>query len=240
MRFLSFLFAIVAPLSVSATAVAEHHTQAAAPVSADQVESRSIDGFRPIFSDDSLDGWEKRGGEEAEFSLDDGVLTGKAQNMRHNSFLCSEKAYGDFIIAFQFRFVNLDGNSGLMFRAQQRENDGRVFGYQCEHDNTLRSWTAGLFDESRRGWLFPIQKSDAAKDQLHRDQFTGQGIRLFDRDGWNTIIIKCEGEHIQTWLNGELRVDTTDDVNDSGFFGFQVHNGKNCEVQWRNVLIKEL
>lgn len=215
-----------------------------APVSVEQLEEGVPEGYTALFQNDSLKGWEKKGGQEAKFKLDDGVLTGSAKNMRHNSFLCSEKLYGDFIIVFQMKFVHLDGNSGLMFRAVEREEDGRVSGYQCEHDNTKRSWTAGLFDEARRGWLFPAQKSDKRRDQIHRDLFTGQGTRIFKPKDWNTIVIRCEGNRIQTWMNGELRVNFVDEDPEhstaEGFFGFQVHNGKSCEVQWRNVAIKEL
>ena len=30
------------------------------------------------------------------------------------------------------------------------------------------------------------------------------------------------------------------EVKKKGFFGFQVHSGKLCDVRWRNVFLKEL
>jgi len=133
-----------------------------------------------------------------------------------------------------------------MFRAFQKgpKKDGRVTGYQCEHDNfkkPQRLWTAGLFDEARRGWLFPNKKTDSA--QTKKD-FTAQGVKLFKWDDWNTIVIKCQGTNIQTYLNGELRVDFTDtdqkNADLQGFLAFQVHSGASADILWKNIFLKEL
>ncbi|MCP5024642.1 MAG: DUF1080 domain-containing protein, partial [bacterium] len=63
-------------------------------------------------------------------------------------------------------------------------------------------------------------------------------------DDWNTIVIRCEGNHLQTWLNGEQRVDYIDTNNEhdtrEGFFGLQVHQGKSCHVMWRNLKLEQL
>jgi len=58
------------------------------------------------------------------------------------------------------------------------------------------------------------------------------------------LTYRCKGNHIQTWLNGEKRVDYTD--NDAehdtreGFFGLQVHKGASCNIRWRNLKLKQL
>lgn len=198
-----------------------------------------------LFDGKTLNGWKKVGG-TGQYKVEDGCIVGFGKNVKGNTFLITEKSYSDFELTFEFKFDDRSGNSGLMFRAAQKPSKngtGRVFGYQCEADNGHnRSWTAGLYDESRRGWLFPNKKSK--EDAEKRKEFTAQGQKTFKWDDWNTIVIRCEGKHIQTWLNGEKRVDFTDEdpANDTrkGFFGLQVHQGKSCNVRWRNLALKPL
>ncbi|MGE9267945.1 MAG: 3-keto-disaccharide hydrolase, partial [Verrucomicrobiales bacterium] len=194
-------------------------------------------GFTDITPDEKMTGWKIVGG-NGQYKVENGEVIGFGENIKGNTFLISEKNYGDFDFRFEMKFDTLAGNSGMMFRAAQKESEkgnGRVFGYQCEHDNGLkRSWTAGLFDEARRGWLFP---SKADKEQSKA--FTEQGQKIFKSDDWNEIRILAEGNHIQIWLNGEKRVDfkDTDEKNTDleGFFGMQVHGGKKCDVRWRKL-----
>lgn len=201
-------------------------------------------GFEALFNGKDLTGWKKVGG-TASYEVKDGAIRGFGKKIKGNTFLRTEKEYGDFIYTFQFKFIDKSGNSGCMFRAFQKggKPDGRVTGYQCEHDNFKdgkRAWTAGLFDEARRGWLDPHKKAPAEV----KDKFTKQGNRLFKWDNWNTIVIKCKGNHIQTYLNGEKRADFTDADKENadlkGFFGFQVHGGNSGDILWKNVYLKEL
>ena len=194
-----------------------------------------------LFDGKTLTGWKSVGG-NGKFKVEDGAIVGYGTNVNDNTFLRTEKVYGDFELSYEFKFDDRSGNSGLMFRALQKpsaDGNGRVHGYQCEGDNKDRSWTAGLYDEKRRGWLFPDKKN---KEQS--EKFTTQGQKLFKWNEWNTIVIRCKGNHIQTWLNGEKRVDfiDKDPKNDTreGFFGLQVHKGKSCNVRWRNLKLKQL
>jgi len=196
-----------------------------------------------LFDGKTLKGWKIVGG-NGQYKVEDGSIVGFGKNVSGNTFLRTEKTYGDFELTYEFKFDDRSGNSGLMFRALQKEDkdgnqNGRVYGYQCEGDNKDRSWTTGLYDEARRGWLFPNKSN---KEQC--SEFTAQGRKLFKWDGWNTIKIRCKGNHIQTWLNGEKRVDFTDEdkKNDTreGFFGLQVHGGKSCNVRWKNLRLKQL
>ncbi len=237
---LACIFAISAALLTSCHSEETTIAPPVDPTSLQEMNAKGLTaaGFSSLFTNDSLEGFQQRMDEKAEFAIKDGVLTGKAVNMRSNSFLCTKKEYADFIIAFEFKFDHLEGNSGFMFRGLYNDEKGVVYGYQCEHDNNDRSWTAGLYDEKRRGWIYPKKKTDFAKT------FTEQGQKAFKKDGWNYIVIKCVGNKIDSWLNGEHRIDLTDDhpehATAKGFFGFQVHSGKKCDVRWRNVLIKEL
>jgi hypothetical protein len=69
----------------------------------------------------------------------------------------------------------------------------------------------------------------------------------FKLDAWNTIVIKAQGKHIQTWVNGMPIADYYDNdrqlAASEGFIGLQVHwpvKGKTGKLRWRNLRIKEL
>jgi hypothetical protein len=197
------------------------------------------EGFTALFNGKDLTGWKKVNG-TGEFRIEGDSIVGFGENIRANTFLITENTYTDFDFRFEMKFDDLSGNSGMMFRGLQKPgDDGRVFGYQCEHDNgKARAWTAGLYDEARRGWLFPAKNDKAAGSA-----FTEQGQKIKKWDDWNEIRIVCQGNHIQIWLNGEPRVDYKDEGQDAtpqGFFGLQVHGGKSCKVRWRNLRVKTL
>lgn len=197
------------------------------------------EGFIPLFNGKDLSGWKKVNG-TGQFKVEDDAIVGFGEKIKGNTFLRTEKTYKDFDFRFEMKFDNLSGNSGMMFRANQKPGEnGRVFGYQCEHCNREdRAWTAGIYDEARRGWLAPSKS-----DKEACASFTKQGKELMKWDDWNEIRIVCEGKNIKIWLNGEPRVDFTDEGKEftpEGFFGLQVHGGKSCNVRWRNLRIKEL
>lgn len=249
--FLSRLFAF--SLVLALPGLADHHGEAQGaapklpaglPVQSDPTALREA-GFKAIFNGKDLAGWKKVGG-SASYEVKDGAIRGFGKDIKGNTFLRSEEEFGDFILTFQFKFLDKSGNSGCMFRAFQKgeKKDGRVTGYQCEHDNfktPQRAWTAGIYDEARRGWLYPGGKAATAE---MKKAFTEQGDRLFDWEGWNTIVIKCQGKHLQTFLNGELRADFTDpdekNADLKGFIAFQVHGGKSGDILWRHVYLKKL
>ncbi|MEM9081739.1 MAG: DUF1080 domain-containing protein [Verrucomicrobiota bacterium] len=224
--------------AASLVAHADHHP---APSSIAELEAA---GFTALFNGKDLSGWRKTGG-TGEYEVKDGAIRGFGQKIKGNTFLRTEDEFGDFILTFKFKFLDKSGNSGCMFRAFHKDGqpDGRVTGYQCEHDNwkqPQRGFTAGIYDEARRGWLSPAKNAD----QKLKDQLTGQSERIFKWDDWNTIVIKCQGNHLQTWLNGEPRADFTDTHPEhttlKGFIGLQVHGGKSADILWKDLYLKKL
>ena len=90
----------------------------------------------PLFNGKDLSGWEQYGG-TAPYTVEDGSLVGTAVAGTPNSFLCTDRPYGDFILELEF-LNEQTMNSGIMFRAQHRaegtEGFRRIFGYQMEID----------------------------------------------------------------------------------------------------------
>lgn len=206
--------------------------------------SLAEEGFTPLFNGKDLTGWTVVNG-DGKYSVEGDCIVGTGDKVKSNTFLRTEKTYKNFDYRFEMKFDDLSGNSGMMFRGLQKEGkDGRVHGYQCEHDNGKdRAWTAGLYDEARRGWLAPLKQKNTPEEKAQQKAFTEQGQKIFRWDDWNQIRIRCEGNHIQIWLNNEVRVDYKDEAPEftpEGFFALQVHVGKSCKVRWRNIMIKEL
>jgi hypothetical protein len=199
------------------------------------------DGWQDLFNGKNLDGWEVKNG-QARFEAVDGMIVGTSVPKEPNSFLCTKEEFGDFVLEFEF-FGHPNLNSGVMIRGLSNKDyrDYRVHGYQCELEDEAqeRDWTAGIYDEARRGWLFPDKK-----DEAWCRRFGEAGKRLYKNGEWNRIRVECKGDSIKTWLNGEPRADLKDDMTAKGFIGLQVHGvGDKSEpmsVKWRNIRLKKL
>jgi hypothetical protein len=214
---------------------------AAAPTRSD--DKKDEDGWVNLFNGKDLDGWVQRGG-KAKYSAADGQIVGTSVPNTTNSFLCTKRDYGDFILELEFK-VQDPLNSGVQIRSQCFDEEktvelggkkikipaGRVHGYQVEIDPSARAWTGGIYDEGRRGWLKDLKDNEAAR-------------KAFKANEWNKFRIECKGDSIKTWLNGVPAADLKDDVTPKGFIGLQVHGVKNeekpLEVRFKNLRIKEL
>ena len=92
--------------------------------------SEKSDKIIELFDGKTLKGWKKVGG-TGEYKVEDGCILGYGKNVKGNTFLRTEKTYGDFELTYEFKFDDRSGNSGLMFRALQRpseDGNGRVNG----------------------------------------------------------------------------------------------------------------
>lgn len=172
----------------------------------------------------NLDGFVQHGGKMV-YKLNDGVLEGYAVAGEKNAFLCTERNYRDFELAYDV-WIDSRQNSGVQIRSYLHA--GVVTGYQVELDPAHPARTSDLYDEERRGWLNKEPNPAAEK--------------AFRPDSWNHVRIRCEGARIQTWLNGISVRDFTDDLTLEGFIGFQVHSTPlpGLAVKWRNVRFSEL
>ena len=181
-----------------------------------------------LFDGKTLEGWEQHGG-AATYKVEDGVIVGTSAPNTPNTFLCTDREYGDFVLEYDY-FPHPTLNCGVQFRSQIREKDDRVWGYQCEIDPSDRKWSAGVYHEGARGWLYPVE---AARAQA-----------AFEPGVWNSVRIVCHGPVIQTYLNGVHVSELIDDGERKGIIGLQVHGvGKNetpMSIKWRNLKIMEL
>ncbi len=193
--------------------------------------AQAQDGWVNLFNGKDLSGWKQLNG-EAKYEVVDGVIVGTTVLNTPNSFICTEKMYSDFVFEVEL-LVEPNMNSGIQFRSNSlpEYNNGRVHGYQCEVDPSTRAWSGGIYDEARRGWLYPLDLNPAARTALKMGE-------------WNKYRIECIGNSIRTWLNDVPVAHLIDDMTSEGFIALQVHGiGKNKDkegqqIKWRNVRIK--
>jgi len=214
--------------------------------------TQANEGFVPLFNGKDFNDWVQHGG-KARYTIEDNMVVGTSVPKTPNSFLCTKKTYANFILELEFK-VDPPLNSGVQIRSEvfdepktiEYETDnghvdkkkipaGRVHGYQVEIDPSQRAWSAGIYDEARRGWLYSLSgdKHKAARE-------------AFKQNDWNHYRIKADGNSIQTWINRVPAADLTDEMTAKGFIALQVHGVGNDEnkigkqVRWRNIRIKVL
>ena len=184
-----------------------------------------------LFDGETLTGWHQLGG-TAKYHVEDGMIVGTSVAGTPNSFLATNEVYGDFILEFDAK-VDATLNSGVQFRSLSKKNyqDGRVHGYQLELDTSPRSWSGGIYDEARRGWLYSLSRNANAR-------------AAFIPDSWNHFRIEAIGFTIHTWVNDVPAANLTDNLTDKGFIALQVHaiqDGQSkagAQVRWKNIRIK--
>lgn len=193
-------------------------------------EQKSEDGWTNLFNGKDLSGWKPVAG-TATFEVVDGVIEGTSVAGSPNTFLITEETYGDFILELDLKIEHLTSNSGVMARGQYdpaaRDGKGLVFGYQIEADPTERAWSGGVYDEARRGWLYPLDLNPDAKSAFKMGEF-------------NHYRIEAIGNEIKTWINGQEIAYVVDDMDKTGFIGLQVHSIQKPEDAGRKTSFKNV
>ncbi len=207
--------------------------------------------WQNLFNGKNLKGWTKLNG-TTEYKIQDNAIVGVSKMGTPNTFLATDKMYDNFILEFEFK-IDEGLNSGVQFRSNslKKYRDGRVHGYQFEIDPSERAWTGGIYDEARRGWLYPLTyntmkavvvKSDDSGECLYPPTYNPLAQKAFKKNEWNKGRIEAIGNSIRTWVNGIPCADLIDDMTKSGFIALQVHQIGNPKdegktVSWRNIRI---
>ena len=211
--------------------------------------AQESDGWVALFDGKTLNGWSIHSG-FAKYHVTDGTIVGTAVRGSPNSFLCTDKEYGDYILEFEVK-CDPNLNSGVQIRSQIaktetpfvfRDNSGkpsvrtipadRVYGYQVEIAPARSRSSGGIYDEARRAFFIADIRDNPAAGKAFKD---GE---------WNKYRIECKGFSIKTWVNGVACADLQDSLDTKGIIGLQVHgvgrDFKPYQVRWRNLRIKPL
>lgn len=193
------------------------------------------DKYTPIFDGKTLKGWTQRNG-TATYRVENGAIVGKTKEGSPNSFLCTDKLYGNFDLKFEVKVDN-GLNSGVQIRSQTKDGPkGRVNGPQVEIEMSGKNGAESgyIYGEAAGGWMTP---ADKRKPHKH-----------FKDGEWNAYRVVANDAHIQVWINGVQISDLVDKEklksHPKGFIGLQVHGIRKgsgpFEVSWRNLGIIEL
>jgi hypothetical protein len=192
--------------------------------------SLSAQKWTKLFDGKTLKGWTQRGG-KATYEVKNGEIIGTTVKGTPNSFLCTEKDYGDFILELDLKLDD-PMNGGIQFRSLSKADyqDGRVHGYQMEIDPSPRAWSGAIYDEARRNWLVIPNNNP-------------EGKKAFKATEWNKYRIEAIGNTLRTWINGVPTAHLIDDMTASGFIALQVHsiNGtmkEGMKIRWKNIQIQ--
>lgn len=197
------------------------------------------DGWVSLFDGKTLEGWIQKNGTAA-YRVEEETIVGTTAKGSPNSFLCTEKEYGDFELEFEVKLLHPELNSGVQIRSQAKPSEGdakfgRVNGPQVEigAGGAKGSVSGYLYGEACGGWMTP---KSGLKPHKH-----------YKVDGWNAFRVVAKGARIQTWINGEQIEDLEDGeklkTHPKGFIGLQVHSiGQRgpFSVAWRKLRIKVL
>ena len=182
---------------------------------------------KALFNGQDLSGWTQMGG-EANYAVEDGIIVGKTVSGTPNSFLTTDKMYDDFILELDYK-VDSSMNSGIQIRSNSIASyqNGRVHGYQIEIDPSERAWSAGIYDEGRRGWLVDLDNNSKAQ-------------KAFKQGEWNHYRIEAIGDTIKTWINGVPASFLIDDKTASGFIALQVHSIAKDDKPGKTIMWKDI
>lgn len=198
-----------------------------------------------FFDGKSLNGWTVCNG-AAPYRVENGEIIGKTAEGSPNSFLCSEKTYGDFVLEYETK-TDPRLNSGVQIRGHRYSREtqvltenkgkqkrthpaGRVYGYQVETATAASGASGSVYDEARRGWVANMSAVEPCRS-------------AFKDNEWNRYRVEARGDRIRTWVNGVACVDMVDSMDREGFIGLQVHAFKGdspAEVRWRKLTIQDL
>jgi hypothetical protein len=185
-------------------------------------------GWISLADNHSLKGWKKVGGGGL-FTNENGVITGTSVVDTANTFLITEKEYGDFVLELDVMIESPLSNSGIQMRSHfgGKGHERKVYGRQMEIDPSARKWSGGIYDEDRREWLYPLELNPGAK-------------KAFVVGKYNHVKIECIGNEMKTWINHVPAAYLKDTLDSKGFIGLQVHAAGSVEQPGKKVYFKNI
>ena len=188
--------------------------------------SRVSVGWVDLFDGKTLDGWSS----EVEGNVE--VVDGEIRILSHskNLWLTHQDEFSDFELKVEVLVPKSGYNSGIGFRCQAHQNgksSKKLAGYQCEIENQK----SGMIYAIGSGWVWP--KSDEQRKKFEHSEANG-----FVAEEWNRFRIRCQGAHLQIWINDVQTTDVVDERFSQGVIALQ-HHGKGDVHRFRNIRLRD-
>ncbi|PHQ80816.1 MAG: hypothetical protein COB69_05320 [Phycisphaera sp.] len=167
-------------------------------------------GMTPLINDD-LSGWYSEG--DTNWAIEHSAIVGR-DGPGH---LYSDGIYTNFEMRALVK-INANGNSGMYFRTVPNPDSTWPIGYEAQVDNhDPKNFTGSVYDKAWTEHSAPLTRDNA----------------------WFDYIIRAEGNHIRTWINGVAMVDAQLDEYDEGRFALQGHHPGNV-ISYKDIRVLEL
>jgi hypothetical protein len=164
-----------------------------------------------LFDQAHTGAWSEKG--NAQWQYENGIIIGSL--LRGTGFLITEETYANFELELEF-YPDETINSGVFVRCKEQ----RLSFTDCYE---LNIWDHHPEPGDRTGAL--VSRTQPLKQVTTINQ-------------WNTYRIRCEGNTIKAWINGDLVVDVVNEDLVEGYIGLQA-DGLGM-VQFRNVELTKL
>jgi hypothetical protein len=199
-------------------------------ISLASIAQKAEKGWMNLFDGKTLNGWKQLAG-TAKYTVENGVIVGTTVANSPNTFLATEKEYGNFILEVDIKLESQKGNSGVQtrshFNAEGKNGQGLVYGRQIELDPSDRKWSGGIYDEGRRKWIYPLT-------------LNGQAQNAYKPDDFNHFRIENIGNELKVWLNGTPTAYLVDTIDQKGFIALQVHAVSGADQVGKRVWFKNI
>jgi len=183
-----------------------------------------------IFNGRDLTGWVQV--LDSKWKVEDGVLLARQdpQGRREGeSWLFTDKDYTDFVLTLKFR-VTPGGNSGVFMR-----------------DPVPRAQRLNTPDGGPKPWESGLEAQICADDEEWGTGgivFVAKAQKGLEYPGeWNEIKAKVQGDHVTTWVNGQMAAEGNQTKTKRGAIGFQRHGTPKFAdklVEIKDVYVQEI
>jgi hypothetical protein len=199
-----------------------------------------------LFDGKSLAGWymdvpdlQKDSSLRKPFIVRDGLLVSLGTPQGH---LMTEKSYENYVLEFDYRFAGEPGNCGVLVHASTPRALYEMFPKSIEvqmmHSNAGDFWCI-----QQNIQVEDMEKRRGPKEDWGVSEGKERRVKNLTDDSekplgeWNHMKIRCEGDKVTVWINGDL-------VNDG--FGATAQKGQialqaeGAEVEFKNLLLMSL
>ncbi|MGF7216856.1 hypothetical protein GGR92_003023 [Spirosoma lacussanchae] len=184
-----------------------------------------------LFDGKTLNGWKTVDPAHARLwsVADSAIRSGDGvKKIPANTYLHTISQYGDFEFRCLFRLSGNPAtgmiNSGIQYRSVLQGDS--IVGYQADIGTGF--W-GDIYDEHRRGKLVSGDLSTLK--------------HVLKEGGWNSYIIRCQGNRHELYINGVKTADYTETdsrIPQRGVIAVQIHSGGAAQVEFRDLTLTEL